>query len=138
MIAKAESIKDDLKHLNESSGPAFKMADDPRITKVGRVIRRYSIDELPQVINVLQGSMSLVGPRPPLPDEVAQYSEDRLFRLSVKPGLTCLWQISGRSDISFEEWMKLDKIYVETMSLWTDIKIIFYTIPAVVTGRGAK
>ncbi len=138
MIVKAESIKDELLHLNESSGPAFKITDDPRITKVGRVIRRYSIDEMPQVINVLEGSMSLVGPRPPLPGEVSQYTEDQLFRLSVKPGLTCLWQISGRSDISFDEWMKLDEIYVKTMSFWTDLKIIFHTIPAVLSGRGAK
>lgn len=138
MVIEAEAIRDNLLHLNESSGPAFKMADDPRITKVGRFIRRYSIDELPQIVNVLQGSMSLVGPRPPLPAEVAQYNSQQLFRLSVKPGLTCLWQISGRSDISFEEWMKLDEIYVRTMSFWSDIKIIFYTIPAVFTGRGAK
>ncbi len=138
MIVQAESIKGNLLHLNESSGPAFKMADDPRITKVGRVIRRFSIDELPQVFNVLVGSMSLVGPRPPLPEEVLQYNNEQLFRLGVKPGLTCLWQISGRSNIGFEEWMKLDEIYVKTMSFWTDIKIIIHTIPAVVTGRGAK
>ena len=138
MIVQAESIKGNLLHLNESSGPAFKMANDPRITKVGRVIRRFSIDELPQVFNVLVGSMSLVGPRPPLPEEVLQYNNEQLFRLGVKPGLTCLWQISGRSNIGFEEWMKLDEIYVKTMSFWTDIKIIFHTIPAVVTGRGAK
>ena len=138
MIVQAESIKGNLLHLNESSGPAFKMANDPRITKVGRVIRRFSIDELPQVFNVLVGSMSLVGPRPPLPEEVLQYNNEQLFRLGVKPGLTCLWQISGRSNIGFEEWMKLDEIYVKTMSFWTDIKIIIHTIPAVVTGRGAK
>jgi lipopolysaccharide/colanic/teichoic acid biosynthesis glycosyltransferase len=116
----------------------FKMRDDPRVTRVGRFIRRASIDELPQFWNVLRGEMSVVGPRPPLPSEVKQYERWQLRRLSVKPGITCTWQVSGRSQISFEQWMELDLRYIDSWSLWQDVKILARTIPAVLTGRGAQ
>ncbi len=137
MVKDAEQLKQNLQNLNEVDGPAFKMENDPRVTKIGKFIRKTSIDELPQLFNVLKGEMSLVGPRPPLPSEVSKY--DWLFRrrLSVKPGITCVWQISGRSDTSFQEWMNMDKEYVENWSLWLDFKILFKTIPAVLLGRGA-
>lgn len=122
---------------NEKEGPIFKMKDDPRITGVGRFLRKYSLDELPQLFNVLVGSMSLVGPRPPLPREVVQYDDRALGRLSVPPGITCLWQICGRSNTSFEEWVLLDEIYVEQMSFWLDLKIIFKTPTAVLRSDGA-
>jgi exopolysaccharide biosynthesis polyprenyl glycosylphosphotransferase len=138
MVKNAEQIKRDLAPQNEvRGGPVFKMRNDPRITRVGRFLRRYSLDELPQLIHVLHGEMSLVGPRPPLPSEVASYGEWELRRLSVLPGLTCLWQISGRSDIGFREWVELDHIYIDTMSFWTDLKILLFTVPAVITGKGA-
>ena len=123
--------------LNEVSGPVFKIRRDPRLTAVGRVIRQLSIDELPQLWHVLTGEMSLVGPRPPVPEEVLRYEPWMLERLSVKPGLTCIWQVSGRSDIDFERWMQLDVQYVRNRSLWLDLKILLQTIPAVLTGRGA-
>lgn len=137
MVVDAEQRKKELVHLNEIDGPAFKMGNDPRITFVGRILRKTSIDELPQLINVLRGEMSLVGPRPPLPDEVSNYQWMFRRRLSVKPGITCVWQVSGRSNTTFDEWMRMDKHYVENWSLWLDIKILFKTIPAVLFCRGA-
>ncbi|MER3475029.1 MAG: glycosyl transferase [Armatimonadota bacterium] len=138
MVKNAEQMKRELIPKNEvRGGPVFKMRNDPRITRVGRFLRRYSLDELPQLIHVLHGEMSLVGPRPPLPSEVVSYGEWELRRLSVTPGLTCLWQISGRSDIGFHEWVELDHIYIDTMSFWTDLKILLFTVPAVITGKGA-
>ncbi|HBC30962.1 MAG TPA: multidrug MFS transporter [Clostridiales bacterium] len=126
-----------LKDKNEIDGPAFKMSNDPRVTKIGRFIRKVSIDELPQLINVLRGNMAIVGPRPPLPNEFAQYTPEQMHRLDVKPGLTCYWQISGRSDISFDKWMQLDYKYIKERNLWTDFKIILKTVPVVLTGKGA-
>jgi exopolysaccharide biosynthesis polyprenyl glycosylphosphotransferase len=138
MVIDAEEKKKELAHLNEiADGPAFKMKNDPRITKIGRFIRKTSIDELPQLFNVLHGEMSLVGPRPPLPDEVKKYEWLFRKRLSVKPGITCVWQISGRSNITFERWMEMDNEYIENWSIWLDIKILFKTVPAVLLGRGA-
>lgn len=122
---------------NETDGPVFKMHNDPRITRVGAVLRRTSLDELPQLVNVLRGDMSLVGPRPPLPREVEQYQAADLVRLQVKPGLTCLWQVSGRSNVSFEQWMEYDRFYVRHMSLLLDLKILFRTVGAVLSMRGA-
>ena len=123
--------------LNEMDGPAFKIKNDPRITKVGRFIRRTSLDELPQLINIFIGDMTIVGPRPPLVSEVAQYTDYQRQRLLVKQGLTCYWQCSGRNNINFEEWVELDLKYIRERSLWTDIKIILMTVPAVLTGDGA-
>lgn len=127
MIINAEELKEGLKDKNEMSGPMFKMKDDPRITKVGRFIRKTSIDELPQLINVLKGEMSLVGPRPSLPNEVNEFEAWMLKRLDVKPGLTCYWQVMGRNKIEFKEWMKLDIKYVNERNIWIDIKLIFKT-----------
>ncbi|MGG7058026.1 sugar transferase [Clostridium tertium] len=127
MVANAEEIKEKLKEKNEMSGPMFKIKDDPRITKVGKFIRKTSIDELPQLINVLKGDMSLVGPRPSLPNEVKEFEYWMLKRLDVKPGLTCYWQVMGRNNIDFENWMKLDVKYVNERSFWLDIKLIFKT-----------
>jgi lipopolysaccharide/colanic/teichoic acid biosynthesis glycosyltransferase len=114
------------------------MKNDPRITRIGRFIRKYSIDELPQLLNVLRGEMSVVGPRPPLPKEVAKYAAWQRRRLSVRPGLTCIWQVSGRNQISFEEWMYLDMQYIDNWTLLTDLSLILKTVPVVVTGRGAS
>jgi lipopolysaccharide/colanic/teichoic acid biosynthesis glycosyltransferase len=127
MVVNAEELKDKLSDKNEISGPMFKMKEDPRVTKVGKFIRKTSIDELPQLINVLRGEMSLVGPRPSLPDEVMKFENWMMQRLSVKPGLTCYWQVSGRNDIGFREWMRLDIKYVEERSLLVDIQLIFKT-----------
>ena len=127
MVSNAEELKAKLMEQNEMSGPMFKMKHDPRITKVGKFIRKTSIDELPQLINILKGEMSLVGPRPSLPKEVAKFETWMLERLEVKPGLTCYWQIMGRNDIDFEDWMKLDIMYVHDRNLWLDIKLIFKT-----------
>ena len=127
MVANAEEIKEKLKEKNEMSGPMFKIKDDPRITKIGKFIRKTSIDELPQLINVLKGDMSLVGPRPSLPDEVKKFEPWMLKRLEVKPGITCYWQVMGRSSIGFEDWMKLDIKYVNERSFWLDIKLILKT-----------
>ena len=127
MVVNAEELKDKLKNNNEMSGPMFKMKNDPRVTKIGRFIRKTSIDELPQLINVLKGEMSLVGPRPSLPSEVKQFKPWMLKRLEVKPGLTCYWQIMGKNNIDFEEWMKLDIKYVEKRSVLLDIKLIYKT-----------
>ena len=127
MVINAEELKKQLMDKNEMSGPMFKMKDDPRVTKVGKFIRRTSIDELPQLINVLKGEMSLVGPRPSLPDEVMKFEDWMMKRLYVKPGLTCYWQVSGRNDIEFEEWMKLDIKYVKERNTLLDIKLIIKT-----------
>jgi lipopolysaccharide/colanic/teichoic acid biosynthesis glycosyltransferase len=120
------------------SGPVFKIQQDPRVTRIGHFIRRTSIDELPQLFNVLFGDMSLVGPRPPIPTEVNEYESWQRRRLSVKPGLTGLWQVSGRNNIDFEEWMKLDLSYIDNWSLALDFKILLRTVPAVVTKSGAS
>ena len=128
MVVNAEELKEKLVAQNEMSGPMFKMKDDPRVTKVGKFIRKTSIDELPQLWNVLKGDMSLVGPRPSLPKEVAQFDDWMYKRLEVKPGLTCYWQVSGRNNIDFEDWMKLDIKYVDERSTWIDIKLIFKTV----------
>jgi exopolysaccharide biosynthesis polyprenyl glycosylphosphotransferase len=138
MVADADEKKKELLHKNEMSGPVFKMTDDPRITKVGRFLRRTSLDELPQLFNVLMGEMSLVGPRPPLPEEVFHYRLEHRRRLSVRPGITCLWQVSGRSNVDFEDWMKMDLAYIDGWSFWQDLKILFRTLPAVLTANGAK
>ena len=127
MVQNAEELKKKLEDKNEMSGPMFKIADDPRITKVGKFIRKTSIDELPQLVNVLKGEMSLVGPRPSLPREVEQFDSWMFKRLQVKPGLTCYWQVSGRNSIDFENWMKLDIKYVEERNTLVDIKLIFKT-----------
>jgi exopolysaccharide biosynthesis polyprenyl glycosylphosphotransferase len=137
MYMDAEARLESLMHLNEVSGPVFKIKNDPRITPIGRIVRKLSLDELPQLLNVLVGDMSIVGPRPPLPREVAKYDAKQRGRLAVKPGLTCLWQISGRSNIGFDRWVELDLAYIDSMTFWGDVKIILRTIPAVITGRGA-
>ena len=133
----AEGMKENLKHLNVAEDPVFKIKDDPRVTRLGRFLRRSTLDELPQLVNVLKGEMSLVGPRPPLPEEVAVYTPLQKKRLDVKPGLTCLWQVSGRSEISFSEWVQLDLYYIQHQSLLLDIKILVRTLPAVLSRRGA-
>jgi exopolysaccharide biosynthesis polyprenyl glycosylphosphotransferase len=138
MVVNAEELKARLLALNEQEGPVFKMKSDPRITAVGRFIRKYSIDELPQLLNVLRGEMSLVGPRPPIPAEVAKYEAWQRRRLSVRPGLTCVWQVSGRNEISFEEWMYLDMQYIDHWSLQGDLELLAKTVPVVLTGRGAS
>ena len=137
MVKDAHARRDHLTHLNEADGPVFKIARDPRITSIGRFMRSTSLDEVPQFWNVLRGDMSLVGPRPPIPEEVAQYEPWQLRRLDVRPGLTCLWQISGRSRIGFQEWMRLDLEYIRHRSLRLDVKILLRTIPAVLSREGA-
>ena len=127
MVSNAEELKCNLMAQNEMSGPMFKMKHDPRITKVGKFIRKTSMDELPQLLNVLMGQMSLVGPRPSLPKEVAKFEPWMLKRLEVKPGLTCYWQVMGRNDIDFEDWMKLDIKYIYDRNIFLDIKLIFKT-----------
>jgi exopolysaccharide biosynthesis polyprenyl glycosylphosphotransferase len=138
MIDNTEQLRFELDALNEMDGPVFKSSRDPRITTVGKIIRRFSIDELPQLLNVLRGDMSLVGPRPPLPQEVLRYERWQRRRLSMKPGITCLWQISGRNQLSFQDWMKLDLAYIDNWSLLLDLKILLKTVPVVLLGRGAK
>ena len=138
MVVNAEELKEKLANQNEMSGPMFKMKDDPRVTKVGKFIRRTSLDELPQLWNVLKGDMSLVGPRPSLPKEVKQFEKWMFKRLTVKPGLTCYWQVSGRNNIDFEDWMKLDISYVEDRNLWIDIKLIFKTIFVLFGDKNAR
>ncbi len=138
METDAEARKLELDEMNEMDGPVFKMAHDPRITPVGRTLRRYSIDELPQFWNVLIGDMSLVGPRPPVPVEVAEYQTFERRRLSMRPGITCLWQVSGRNAIGFEDWVRLDLEYIDTWSLRSDFMILLRTLPAVMSGDGAS
>ncbi|SCI49427.1 sugar transferase [Romboutsia sp. 1001713B170207_170306_H8] len=128
MVHNAEELLEQLQEKNEQSGPVFKIKDDPRITKVGKFIRKTSIDELPQLLNILKGDMSIVGPRPPIPREVAQYTTYQMQRLLVKPGLTCYWQVGGRNEIGFDEWVELDIKYIEERNLWIDIKLIFKTV----------
>lgn len=138
MYKNADKMKDKLLAQNESQGGViFKMKKDPRVTRIGRLIRRFSIDELPQLINVLKGDMSLVGPRPPLPREVLEYTLEDRKRLHVKPGITCLWQVKGRSDIPFNEQVQLDMQYIRSQSIWQDFLILLQTIPAVISGKGA-
>jgi exopolysaccharide biosynthesis polyprenyl glycosylphosphotransferase len=136
MVANADARKDELRHLNERQGPIFKIANDPRLTKTGRFLRQYSLDELPQLWNVLQGEMSLVGPRPHPTDDCDQYSLEHLRRLDVTPGITGLWQVSARRDPSFDKNLALDLQYIENWDLWLDMKILFRTIPAVFSGAG--
>jgi len=134
----AEDVLWEIRHLGEMNGPVFKMRNDPRVTPFGRFLRKSSIDELPQFWNVIKGDMSLVGPRPPLPEEVREYTRWQRRRLSVKPGITCLWQVSGRNEIDFHEWMKLDLEYIDQWSLLLDLKILLRTFPVVLLGRGAR
>lgn len=138
MIPDADRLKASLLNKNEMSGPVFKIKDDPRITRIGKILRKTSTDELPQLVNILKGDMSLVGPRPPLAEEVNQFDPWQRRKLSVRPGLTCLWQIRGRNNIDFQEWMKMDLEYIDNWSLWLDFRILAKTIPAVISGRGAK
>jgi exopolysaccharide biosynthesis polyprenyl glycosylphosphotransferase len=137
MYRDAESRRESLSSLNEMSGPVFKIKADPRITPVGKWMRRFSIDELPQFWNVLAGDMSLVGPRPPIPAEVKKYERWQRRRLSMKPGITCLWQVSGRNAIDFDDWMRLDLAYIDTWSLRLDVQILLRTVPVVLTAKGA-
>ncbi len=137
MCVDAEDRKEQLMHLNEADGPVFKIKNDPRITSCGIFMRKFSLDELPQFFNVIKGDMSVVGPRPPIPSEVDRYTQNDRRRLSVVPGLTCLWQIGGRSNLNFERWVQLDLQYIDNMSFTGDLKIIAQTIPAVLTGSGA-
>ena len=137
MYQDALAIRQQLFAENEVPGPVFKIRSDPRITRIGHIIRKYSLDELPQLWNVLRGEMSLVGPRPPIPDEVTRYYPWQRERLAVKPGLTCTWQVSGRSDIPFDEWMQMDIEYVRTRGLLMDLKLLLLTVPAVISARGA-
>ncbi len=138
MVDNAEMLRAELDAFNEMTGPVFKMKKDPRVTPIGKFIRKTSIDEFPQLWNVLIGDMSLVGPRPPIPNEVDKYDPWHRRRLSMKPGLTCLWQISGRNKIGFDQWMKLDLQYIDQWSLWLDFKILLHTIPTVLSGFGAR
>jgi lipopolysaccharide/colanic/teichoic acid biosynthesis glycosyltransferase len=137
MYREADRRRAELETKNEQQGPVFKIKSDPRITPVGQFLRRSSMDEIPQILNVLRGEMSIVGPRPPLPVEVARYQPWHRRRLDVKPGITCLWQIAGRSQIGFDEWMRLDMEYLRTRSLRTDLAIFVKTLPAVMARRGA-
>lgn len=138
MVINAEELKEQLESQNEMSGPMFKIKDDPRITNVGKFIRKTSIDELPQLINVIKGDMSLVGPRPSLPKEVKKFEQWMMERLEVKPGLTCIWQISGRNNIDFEDWMKLDIKYVRERSFKLDIKLILKTVLVLLGDKNAS
>lgn len=137
MRKSADYEKPELVALNEAAGPIFKIRNDPRITRVGRMIRRLSLDELPQLFHVVSGKMTLVGPRPHLPEEVAAYTDRERRRLTVKPGITCIWQVSGRADIDFDQWIEMDLRYIDEWSLGLDMGLLARTIPAVLTGRGA-
>jgi lipopolysaccharide/colanic/teichoic acid biosynthesis glycosyltransferase len=137
MVDGAHLFHDDMRALNEVDGPVLKIRNDPRLHRLGKLLRRTSIDELPNLINVLRGDMSIVGPRPPLPQEVAHYDDYARRRLTVKPGITCLWQISGRSNVSFDEWMRLDNQYIDTWTPLGDLAIVAKTLPAVLRGEGA-
>jgi lipopolysaccharide/colanic/teichoic acid biosynthesis glycosyltransferase len=140
MVSNAEQLKAELAAMNEMSGPVFKISSDPRITRIGRWLRKFSLDEFPQLFNVLRGEMSLVGPRPLPVDEVKRFNDlAHRRRLSVKPGLTCLWQISGRNNVTdFKDWVRLDLEYIDNWSLWLDLKILWRTVPIVLTGAGAR
>ncbi|MBX9033587.1 sugar transferase [Gordonibacter massiliensis (ex Traore et al. 2017)] len=137
MYADADERLSELQHMNEADGPLFKIKDDPRVTRIGRFIRKHSIDELPQFVNCLLGHLSCVGPRPPLPSEVAQYDERAMRRLSVKPGLTGYWQVSGRSETSFDDMVDLDLKYIRERGVITDLKVIARTVAVMFTGKGA-
>ncbi|HCR04218.1 MAG TPA: sugar transferase [Gemmatimonadetes bacterium] len=138
MVENADDLKSGMAHLNHMHGPAFKIRNDPRITPLGRFLRKYSLDELPQLWSVLKGDMSLVGPRPPLPEEFEEFEAWHRGKLVVTPGITCYWQINGRSDIhDFNEWIRLDLKYIEEWNLWTDVKILARTVPVVLRGHGA-
>ncbi len=137
MVCGAHEMRDEVQHLNEADGPVFKIRNDPRLHRFGGFLRRTSIDELPNLWNVVRGEMSLVGPRPPLPAEVDHYDEHAIRRLTVMPGITCLWQINGRSEVSFDEWMQLDNHYIDTWSPIGDLAILLKTIPAVLRKDGA-
>lgn len=137
MCKNAENLQDDLMKYNEMDGPVFKIKGDPRITKVGKFIRKYSIDELPQLLNIVKGDMSIVGPRPPLVREVEQYNSYQMQRLLVTPGLTCFWQAHGRSNLSFDDWMDMDMKYIKRRNIFLDIKLIVKTVFAVIFKRGA-
>jgi lipopolysaccharide/colanic/teichoic acid biosynthesis glycosyltransferase len=137
MVRDAHARRDEFAHLNEVDGPFFKIRKDPRLHPVGALLRRLSIDELPNFVNVLLGQMSVVGPRPPLPEEVAHYDEFAMRRLCVPPGVTCLWQISGRSALSFDEWMELDNRYIDSWTIAGDLRIVLRTVPEVLGGTGA-
>lgn len=140
MVVGADSPEflEKLQKMNEMDGPAFKMKRDPRVTKIGAILRKTSIDELPQLVNILIGDMTFVGPRPPIIIEVEKYKPYQFNRLLVKQGLTCYWQCSGRNNIKFKEWVRLDLKYIMERSLWTDFKILLKTIPAVFSGKGAQ
>ena len=138
MVHNAEELLEKLKDQNEQTGPVFKMKEDPRITRVGKFIRKTSIDELPQLFNVLMGDMSLVGPRPPIPREVEQYTAYQMQRLGVKPGLTCLWQVGGRNSVDFDGWVELDIEYIQKRNLWLDIKLIIKTVFVLFGDRNAS
>lgn len=138
MVVDAPSRRASLEGSNEADGPVFKLRSDPRVTRVGRVLRRWSIDELPQLLNVVRGEMSLVGPRPPLLDEVARYSRAERRRLAERPGLTCTWQVSGRSDLGWQTWLAMDLAYVDGWTLSGDLLLLLRTVPAVISGRGAR
>lgn len=137
MLVDADEKRSELESSNECDGPIFKIRRDPRVTAAGRILRKFSIDELPQLVHVLRGEMSLVGPRPPLPEEVATYNDWERQRLLVKPGITCIWQVSGRSDLDFDTWVNLDVSYIRDWDLALDLEILAKTIPAVLSGRGA-
>jgi lipopolysaccharide/colanic/teichoic acid biosynthesis glycosyltransferase len=137
MVVNAEAMLPDLLPQNEASGPLFKVRDDPRITPVGRWLRRLSLDELPQLINVLRGEMSLVGPRPALPHEVGAWTDELRNRLRVRPGITGMWQVSGRSTATFEDYVRLDLFYVDNWSFVTDLSVLARTVPAVLSRRGS-
>lgn len=136
MVVNANEVRADVLHSNERDGILFKMTKDPRITRVGRILRKYSLDEIPQLINVLRGDMSVVGPRPPMAREVARYSLDHLWKLDVMPGITGLWQVQARSDPSFESYISLDLAYAENWTIWLDIKIILRTLTLFWSGTG--
>lgn len=136
MVVNAEELKEKLMEQNEQDGPAFKMKNDPRITRVGKFLRKTSLDELPQFINVLMGDMSVVGPRPPIPSEVKKYERYLNRRLSVNPGITCIWQVSGRNNVPFEKWMEMDMQYIDNWSLGLDFIIMLKTITVIFNGNG--
>jgi lipopolysaccharide/colanic/teichoic acid biosynthesis glycosyltransferase len=137
MVSNAEDLKKSLMHLNEADGPVFKIRSDPRVTPLGRFLRKYSLDELPQLFNVWLGHMSLVGPRPLMPHEVDKFEWFERRRLSVKPGMTGSWQVSGRCDIPFKEWVEMDLAYIDSWSFGVDLRILLKTFKAVFSGRGA-